>query len=182
MRLSTCLLIALVFVQPVSGKSPLEEGLSGALRGCEEWVLNPSSWIDGPEPFILSTGLKNQIVRVNQVYEVNLPPENLRDGNQFWRINSTTGAGYVLITSDVKPMCHITGGGDADMQPAVEAVLTAPDFLSHWEKLNSTTGDELVSTQFRNRKEPRFSMVVSRAILPGQSKDRLQVVATAIYK
>ena len=32
---------------PVHAQSNLERGFAGALRGCEEWVLNPASWADG---------------------------------------------------------------------------------------------------------------------------------------
>lgn len=30
----------------------LQLGLEGALRGCEQWILEPASWIDGLAPFL----------------------------------------------------------------------------------------------------------------------------------
>src|SRR3546814_15249432 len=60
---------------------------------------------------------------VDSVDEASLPPKELLRGNHYWRINSTEKAGYVLVVSDQLPMCHITGGGDTDLQPIVEAVI-----------------------------------------------------------
>ncbi len=37
-------------------------------------------------------------------------------------------------------------------------------------------------TTFRNRVDPALSLVVSRAKLPGQRLDRVQVLATATYQ
>ncbi|RYG94375.1 MAG: hypothetical protein EON58_16385, partial [Alphaproteobacteria bacterium] len=31
---------------------PLRSGLEGALRGCETWVLDPSSWLNDPTRFL----------------------------------------------------------------------------------------------------------------------------------
>ncbi|WP_232493799.1 hypothetical protein [Novosphingobium kaempferiae] len=175
------LVAATALSHPAHAQSVLETGFNGALKGCEEWVLNPASWESGSEPFVSSTGLGNQIGAVDRVEEINLPPTALRAGNHYWRINSTTDAGYVLVTSDRLPMCHVTGGGAADLQPPVEAVLSAPEFGKRWEKLGSTVRGDMVSTQFRSRVDPAFSMVISRAKAPGQSTDRVQVIATATY-
>jgi hypothetical protein len=45
-------LVALMLVTPVHAQSELEKGFSGALRGCEKWVLDPASWASGPGPFV----------------------------------------------------------------------------------------------------------------------------------
>lgn len=181
MTFSILLMAASVAAQPTNAQSVLEAGLGGALRGCEEWVLNPSSWVDGTGPFIASTGLGNKIGLVDRVDVANLPPENLRAGNHYWRINSTAGAGYVLVTSDIVPMCHLTGGGNADLQPIVEAVLATPGFVKRWEAMDSFSRSGMASTQFRNRANPAFSMIVSRAEQPGGPTDRVQVIVTATY-
>src|SRR3546814_19338345 len=68
---------------------------------------------------------------VNQIDEASLPPKELRRGNHYWRINSTEKAGYVLVVSDQLPMCHITGGGGTDLQPAIEAVMASPNLFKH---------------------------------------------------
>ena len=114
--------------------------------------------------------------------EVNLPPKQLRKGNHYWRINSTLGAGYVLVVSNQLPMCHITGGGDTDLQPVVETVLSSPDFKGRWEQLKTSANGDMVSTVFRNRRDPAMSITISRANQPNQRLDRVQVLATAIYK
>jgi hypothetical protein len=80
------------------------------------------------------------------------------------------------------PMCHITGGGDTDLQPVAEAVLGGATFTSRWEKIGEDTIGEMITTAFRNREEPAFSILVSRARAPGQRLDRVQVIATATFK
>ena len=39
----------------------------------------------------------------------------------------------------------------------------------------------MLTTVYRNREEPAFSLVVSRAEKPGQRLDRVQVLATATF-
>ena len=87
---------ALALSVPAHAQSTLERGFAGALRGCEEWVLNPASWTEGTGPFVKAVGLGEQMGLVETVEEVNLPPEQLRRANHYWRINSTPGAGYIL--------------------------------------------------------------------------------------
>jgi hypothetical protein len=182
MRLAILLLAALIVAGPVHAETPLEQGLTGALRGCEEWVLNPKSWANGVAPFVSAVGLGDKMGTVAQVSEAALPPPALRVGSHYWRINSTPGAGFILVVSDQMPMCHITGGGDTDLQPVAEAVLGAATFTSRWEKIGEDTKGEMITTAFRNREEPAFSILVSRARAPGQRLDRVQVIATATFK
>jgi len=166
---------------PVRAQTELQDGFAGALRGCEEWVLNPSSWATGLGPFVSAVGLGDKMGAVDKVDEAALPPQQLRRANHFWRINSTRGAGYILAVSDQLPMCHITGGGDTDLQPIVESVLASSDFRSRWNRVREVTRGHMVSTEFRSHKEPQFSIVISRANGAGQRLDRVQVVATAIF-
>ena len=119
---------------------------------------------------------------VAQVDEASLPPEALRVANHYWRINSTPGAGFVLVVSDQLPMCHVTGGGDTDLQPTVEAVLGASAFASRWEKTGEHVRGEMKTTAYRSREDSAFSLLVSRANTAGQRLDRAQVIATATYK
>lgn len=176
------ILAGLALAVPAQAQSPSEEGFSGALRGCEEWVLNPASWAEGTAPFVSAVGLGDSMGIVASVDDVSLPPENLRVANRYWRINSTETAGYVLVVSDRLPMCHITGGGSSDLQPSIEAVLAAADFQGRWEKLEDSQRGDMLSTRYRSREEPRFSIVVSRANTAGQRLDRVQVVATALFE
>ena len=167
--------------QPLNARSDIQRGFQGALRGCEEWVLNPESWASGLEPFIDAVGLGSQMVLVNRVEDANLPPPSLRAANHYWRINSTPGAGFVLIVSDRLPMCHITGGGDTDMQPIVLSVLASSAFTSRWRLITeSSTGDMEVS-QYQSVEEPKFSIAISRAKKPGGRLDHVQVVATGTF-
>jgi hypothetical protein len=175
--------LAVLAASPATAQAQpnLERGFAGALRGCEEWVLDPASWADGTGPFLKAVGLGDQMGLVESVNEANLPPVQLRQGNHYWRINSTESAGYVLVVSDQLPMCHITGGGNADLEPAVEAVLGSPDFRGRWEQVKDTPRGDMASTQFRNREDPRLSVVISRAKRAGERLDRVQVIATATY-
>ena len=171
-----------VFACPAKAEPNLERGFDGALRGCEEWLLNPASWADGAGPFVKAVGLGNQMGLVERVDEVNLPPKQLRRAMHYWRINSTPTAGYVLVVSDQLPMCHITGGGGTDLQPSVESVLSSPTFKKRWEQQETSSKSDMATTTFRHRQDPALSIMVSRAKLPDQRLDRVQVLATAIYQ
>lgn len=170
----------LALATPVPAQSELQDGFAAALRGCEEWVLNPSSWATGVGPFLSAVGLGDKMGAVDKIDEAALPPQQLRRANHFWRINSTPGAGYILVVSDQLPMCHITGGGDTDLQPIVQSVLASTDFKSRWERVREATHGDMVATEFRSHEEPQFSILISRAKGAGQRSDRVQVVATAI--
>ena len=173
---------ALAVSTPVIGQTELEQGLGGALRGCEEWVLNPASWAQGTEPFEATVGLGNKMGRVQTAVEAQLPPKELRAANHYWRINSTPDAGYILVVSDQLPMCHITGGGSVDLQPAVEATLASKSFTDRWENVGDRSKGDMISTEFRHRDETDFTMVVSRAKQSGQRLDRVQILATAMMR
>lgn len=175
--------LALLALAPAFEVRPLDqEALSGAFRGCEEWILNPASWIDGPGPFIAAVGLGDRMGMVEQIDERSLPPLPLRRGNHYWRINATEDTGYVLVVSDQLPMCHITGGGDADLKPVVETVLGSTEFTARWELLGTSEMGEMTTTSFRNRSNPSLSAIVSRTKVPGARRDRVQVVVTATYE
>lgn len=179
--LTAALAATFALASPAAAEPHLEAGLLGALKGCEEWILNPASWAEGTGPFLTTVGLGPQMGRVQNVEEINLPPPQFRRGNHYWRINSTPEAGYVLVVSDQLPMCHITGGGNADLQPTVEAVVASSAFRDRWEQGKSSSKGEMASTQFRNREDPALTIQISRAQKPGQRLDRVQVIATATY-
>ncbi|MEO6551805.1 MAG: hypothetical protein ABIO26_04550 [Croceibacterium sp.] len=181
MKLWTAL-AASVIAYPAQAQSDLQNGFAGALRGCETWVLTPSSWATGSAPFLKTVGLGDKIGLVESVSEASLPPQQLRVANHYWRINSTADAGYVLVVSDRIPMCHITGGGATDLQPIVEALLASSEFQSRWQKMKDNSQGDMISTAYKNRQEPAFSIVISRAKKPTQRLDRVQVLATATFE
>jgi hypothetical protein len=172
----------LTIAAPAHAQSELEDGFAGALRGCEEWVLNPVSWAEGTAPFIAAVGLGNKMGLVDTIDEAALPPQALRVANHYWRINSTMNAGYILVVSDKLPMCHITGGGSSDLQPIVQAVLEGGSFKSRWEKVSEGSRQDMTTSVYKNRQEPSFSIVVSRATKQGGRQDRIQVLVTATLK
>src|SRR5665213_1586253 len=138
----SAVLVSLAAASPAHAQSVLESGFAGALRGCEEWVLNPTSWSNGATAFVSAVGLGDKMGLVDRVEDVQLPPKPFRVANHFWRMNSTNGAGYMLIVSDRLPICHITGGGDTDLQPAVSSVLASAAFNGRWKLLKtSAIGD-----------------------------------------
>ena len=181
-RLLTAILPIAMLASPASADENLEKGFDGALRGCEEWLLNPASWADGLAPFIKTVGLGNQMGLVETVDEAALPPEQLRRANHYWRINSTPKSGYILVVSDQLPMCHITGGGGSDLQPSVESVLASPEFGRRWQLEKSGAKGDMLTSVFRSREERALSITISRASQPGQRLDRVQVLATAVYQ
>jgi len=171
--------------QATTAQAPpdVEAGFAAALRGCETWILKPGSWTNGVEPFVAAVGLGDGMEWAEGVAEGALPPPQLRQANRYWRINSTRGAGYILVVSERLPICHITGGGrDADLQPAVQSVLAAPAFASRWEKVSEAARGDMVSSLYRHRDEPALSITISHAKAPGQRRDRVQVIATGIWK
>ena len=176
------LLASALFPSPVSAEPNLDKGFDGALRGCELWLLDPGSWAEGTGPFIKALGLGEQMGLVERVEEVNLPPKQLRRANRYWRINSTPTAGYVLVVSEQLPMCHITGGGNADLQPSVERVLSSPEFNRRWQSDKSFTNGDMETTVFRSQEDSALSITISRATGEGQQLDRVQVLATALYQ
>lgn len=167
---------------PAEAEPNLERGFDGALRGCEEWLLNPASWTEGVGPFVKAVGLGEQMSLVERVAEVNLPPKQMRSGNRYWRIRSTQTSGYILVVSDQISMCYITGGGGTDLQSSVKTVLSSPDFNGRWEERETDSKGDMATTTFRNRQDPALSIVISRARDPGQRLDRIQVLATGIYQ
>ncbi|WP_131818649.1 hypothetical protein [Sphingomonas turrisvirgatae] len=180
--LPSAILVCAALASPVCAEPSLEKGFDGALRGCEEWLLNPASWAEGTGPFVEAVGLGTQMGLVSRVDEVNLPPVELRRANHYWRINSTLNAGYVLVVSDQLPMCHITGGGGTDLQPSIESVLSSAEFKRRWQSEKSAKKGGMVSSSFRNRKNPALSITISRADKPGERRNRVQVLATAVYQ
>lgn len=182
MKQMVLLLVSLAFPMSASAQSDLEAGFSGALRGCEEWVLNPDSWAHGTGAFTSAVGLGDKMGLVQSVDEAALPPPALRAGSHYWRINSTPTAGYILVVSDRLPICHITGGGAADLEPVVAAVLASADFKKNWIRTSDASHGDMASTEFRNSRDQSLSIVISRASKPGQRQDRVQVLATASYQ
>ena len=168
---------------PAAGTTPasLEPGFAGALRGCEEWVLNPASWADGPEPFLKTVGLGKTIGLVESIPDIAQPPPAWRRANHYWRINSTPQSGYFLVVSDRLPMCHITGGGSVDFQPVIATVLVSPEFSSRWELVEEQVSGDLASSRYRLRESPQFGMTISRAAAPGGRTDRVQVQVSASF-
>jgi hypothetical protein len=177
------MLLAAMLASPLeaNASADLEAGLAGALRGCEEWILNPASWSDGPEPFLKVMNLGAKVGAVAQIEDVQQPPEEMRAANHYWRVNATPTAGYMLVVSDRLPMCHITGGGDADLQPVVEAVLDSREWERNWKAVGGAVQGEMRTTSFESRTAAGLVIHISRAKAAGGAQDRVQVIATALY-
>ena len=171
----------LTIAAPAAAQSEIELGFEGALRGCENWVLEPATWVDGLGSFASKLGLGDKAGWVESVNEAALPPPQMRVANHYLRINSTPNAGFILVVSDRAPFCHITGGGDVDLQPVIERVIGSVAFKERWEVGKSQTRDDMVSTTFSSRTDSKFQMVISRAARAGERLDRVQILATAQY-
>lgn len=167
---------------PATARPELAIGFDGALRGCENWVLKPASWADGLGPFVSKLGLGDKAGWVESVNEAALPPPSMRVANHFLRINSTPGSGFILVVSDRAPFCHITGGGDLDIQPSIAGVLASSAFKQRWQEEKSRNDGDMVSTSFRSRTNSRFEMLISRAKKAGGQLGPVQVLITAQYR
>jgi len=163
------------------GGDRLQPGLEGALRGCEEWILEPASWIDGLAPFLAAVDLGGLISETDSLPAALLPPAELRRGNRYFRIAAGEETGYALVVSSDIPMCHIAGGGSLDLQPTAEDVITTDNFRTRWDETSAETADGIVTTFFRSRAEPKLTLVYSRANTANARRDRAQVIATALY-
>ncbi len=184
------LLLASAMLLAISGSAsaqdgpvadPLRRGLEGALRGCEIWVLDPSSWLNGPTRFLAAIDFGGAAFETESLPEPLLPPEPFRRGNRYRRLNAGPNEGYALVVSRDIPMCHITGGGAVDFQPAAEAVAASPHISDRWERISEERLDGMVSTFFRLRKVPKLALVLSRADAQGARRDRPQVIVTMTY-
>jgi hypothetical protein len=98
----------------------------------------------------------------------------------YWRVPIGDGGIYVTA-SDQLPLCHLAGGGPSDLQPGVAALLSSPAFLSRWKATQSRTQGDIVSTTYLSLRDPKFSLIVSRAAKAGDRTDRVQIIATAQY-
>ncbi|MXO64253.1 hypothetical protein [Altericroceibacterium endophyticum] len=170
---------SLTLAPPAAPQQPLESGLEGAIQGCEEWVLNPASWTDGIEPFMENVALGDRMGLVDSIPESAQPPRNLRVANHYWRINATKDAGYFLVVSDHVPMCHITGGGEVDLQPTVAALMSSADFSRNWQLVDEFSDDGMLTSKFSHRQEPSLIMTLSRSDQSKTSAARPQLVVTA---
>ena len=83
----------LTIAAPAAAQSEIELGFEGALRGCEIWVLEPATWVDGLGSFASKLGLGDKAGWVESVNEAALPPPQMRVANHYLRINSTPNAG-----------------------------------------------------------------------------------------
>ena len=184
MTLARSALLTVLLVAPPASATDMEFGkdLAGSLRGCETWVLDPSSWTNGPEPFLAAIGRGERVASVAAVPDAALPPPGLRRGNLFWKIAEDKRSGIVLTVSESIPMCHIVGGGALDLRETVGAFLASADFDTRWEKTAESRENGILTAQYRFREEARFTMTVSHP--DGSRADPLgiQVLATAIYE
>lgn len=166
---------------PAAAQSELTVGFDGALRGCENWLLEPATWADGLGSFASKLGLGDKAGWVTSVNEAALPPPQMRVANHYLRINSTPNAGYILVVSDRAPFCHITGGGGVDLQPIIESELASESFKGRWQEVKSQSRGDMVSTTFKSRADPKLQMVISRAAKARDRLDRVQVLASAQF-
>lgn len=174
---------ALAQDEPAGDAALLDSGLDGAFLACESWVLDPSSWTgaDGLAPLVELTGLGERIRPLPTVIDAAQPPLEFRQANHFFRIDATPASGYFLVVSDQLPVCHITGGGEDDLQPVTERVLVSAPFQARWEAVEEIGDEQHASTLYHHRLVPEMEMVVSRDRTPGGRRDRVQVIATAQY-
>jgi len=148
-----------------------------AIAACERWLLEPASWNGDIAAFGRAQGLRSQAT----VPSVALPPPAMRVSLHHWRVPLGEGGVYVT-TSDRLPVCHLSGGGPFDMQPAIVALRRAPDFARRWQRTGGGREGGMVSERFVSTVDPQLSMTLSHAVAAGGRTDRVQFLATASYQ
>jgi len=184
MRFGTiaALVVALQANPVFAQQEPVETAFSSVLRGCETWVMNPASWVNGPEPFLAAMDLGPRVTAVATIPEAfRPPPGELRRGNRFWRINATDRAGFALTVSDQRPMCHIVGVGFADFRKATAALLASAAFTASWEPFDAGAKDTGRSLVFRHRTDRKFVLTLSQRTEAQDGAGIIHVIATAAY-
>jgi hypothetical protein len=168
--------------QPVlTDHADIKSAVTASVEACAKWVLEPATWADGIDDFPTKAGLGSVLQQRGKIAEAVMPPPALRRSNHHWFASAGNDQGVFLTTSDVAPFCHIAGGGQSDFQPVVESFLAEPAFLAKWRKLDSSTGDGMVSDRFVSKEDDAFEMIISRASKPAQRTDRVQFLATAQF-
>ena len=136
-------------------------GFSASLATCETWILHPESWVDGTEKFQASFELGDFLSPIGTVRNWERPPEPWRVANHYWKIQTAPDTGFTIVVSDQLPICHVTGSGSKDMRPAIESVLSSPEFARHWTKDSDSKQGMLTIRNYHLTENPRFVAVVS---------------------
>ena len=163
--------------------SPVSTAVETAVAACEQWLLEPKTWVDGIAEFPRSAGLLGQGLRqVPSVPDAALPPPGLRTSLHFWHVAVNSGGGLYVTVSDRQPMCHVVGGGPEDFQPQVSTLLGGRAFLTRWKLVEDTKRDGIRSARYQNKQSQRLGMIVSHAATAGGGLDRPQLIITAQYE
>lgn len=184
-RYFACLALALT-AQPVLGaemrtQQEIATGLAGVLRGCETWVLDPASWIDGTTPFLEAMNLGEQVSEVASIPDHLKPPTSLRKGNRSFRIDVNDRAGFALVVSTEIPMCHIVGVGFGDFGTAITVVLESEAFRESWHQLKELDHGSSQSIVFRHRQDNRLELTLSQPNPPATRALTIRLLATAVF-
>ncbi|WCT72492.1 hypothetical protein PQ455_12705 [Sphingomonas naphthae] len=157
------------------------EAVSVAIAACETWLLHPSTWSEGIDRFPARANLAAKgLVAVASVPDAALPPPEARQALHYWRVAAGDG-GVFVVTSDKQPICHATGGGSQDFQPAIEAVLASAIFQLDWVGGGEDVAGDMRSGRYNYRVDRIMEMLVSRATTAQARTDRPQLVLTAQY-
>jgi hypothetical protein len=148
-----------------------------AVAACERWLLEPGSWADDIAAFGRAQGLEPQ----KTVPSIALPPPAMRVALHHWRVPLGEGGVYVT-TSDRLPVCHLSGGGPFDMQPAVVAMRRSPAFGRRWQRTGGNHDGDMVGARLVSTVDPKMSMILSHAAAAGGRTDRVQFLATVSYQ
>ncbi|MDP1027526.1 hypothetical protein Q5H91_09905 [Sphingomonas sp. KR1UV-12] len=170
----------LLAIAPVAGQADAGSNVAAidrAVAACERWLLDPASWSDDIAAFGRAEGLEPQ----DRVPDVALPPPAMRMALHYWRVPVGKGGIYVT-TSDRLPFCHLSGGGPADLQPAVAAAVGTPAFARHWRQTGTGERAGMTSWRFVSTADPAMTMTLSSPASAGGPTDRVQLLATIQYQ
>lgn len=160
----------------------LQVAIADGVSACSNWVLTPVSWVDDVGAFPLKAGLADKLVPIGGPPERVFPPEVMESATQFYRLDAGDGNGVFIASSANVPVCHVAAGGPSDFQPAAEALVQTFSEAGHWHDVKHDVSDEMVTDTFRNTRDGKATLLISRAPKPNDRTDRVQFFASVLYE
>ena len=161
--------------------SPVELApIDTAFLACTSWMGQPDMRGDA-SAFAESTGLeRNGLIAIADVPEFALPPPPARVDMHHWQVLNGSGA-FLITAAETSPICHIVGGGAADLFAAINAFAAKPSFKAVWREGDRRTSGDMVTRTFSLVADDRVQMTMSHAAEAGARLDRPQLVASVFY-
>ena len=168
---------------------PIRPAIHAGLALCRAWVEGIKSKVVtqptfAAEAFAQAAAGAVKVQRVEALPEGLLPAPALRFMSDYWHLDAGSRGGVFVASSRFLPRCEVAGGGSADFQPAAVAETAAPGFKADWSKLErkDEPAIDMTTAHYRLANKEREELIVSSAMTPGGRTDRVQFLATLMYR